>query len=131
MNNNITLKELKKSKEKLLPQIKCLEENQMTFLWFDDFYDGPLNGVLKYQDKEYKYEIVSDYMKLEYPRIFALVALTNEELKEEKYWNDLYIELVKNQPENEESQEAFFEQQKKRKVINYGNRKVLWYYVSS
>lgn len=97
-------------------------------MWFDDFYDGLLTGVVQYQNEVYRYEIVTDYTKLIYPRIFALVALTADEFKEEKYWNDLYGKLIKEQPENKESHKFFFEEQQQRNIINYDDRCVIGYF---
>ena len=86
-------------------------------MWFDDFYDGLLTGVVQYQNEVYRYE-----------RIFALVALTADEFKEEKYWNDLYGKLIKEQPENKESHKFFFEEQQQRNIINYDDRCVIGYF---
>jgi hypothetical protein len=100
-------------------------------LWFDDFYDGALSGMLKFENKEYRYEIVTDHTKVIYPRLFAIFDLTEEELTEQRYWNDLYVKLIKNQPENKESQEIFFKEQKKQKLKDYSEKIVLWYYVEN
>lgn len=131
MQNEITLKQLRKSIEKLLPKIQRLNEDQLDFLWFDDFYDGALSGILKFENKEYRYEIVTDHTKVIYPRLFAIFDLTEEELKEQRFWNDLYVKLIKNQPENKESHELFFKEQKKQELKNYSEKIVLWYYVEN
>lgn len=128
MNKKITLKEFKKSIKILLPEINIINEELLEYLWIHEFYDGPINGILKYKNKEYRYEMVTDYTKLMYPRIFAIIAINDDELKEEIYWNDLYEKLVKNKSENKESSEIFFKLQKKRKAINYENKIVLWYF---
>ncbi|RZK10493.1 MAG: hypothetical protein EOO46_10555 [Flavobacterium sp.] len=57
-----------------------------------------------------------------------LVALTADELKEAKYWNDLYERLIKEQPENKESNKFFFEEQQQKKIINYDDRCVIRYF---
>ena len=101
MKDEISINEFKSYTEKSLQKIKCLNQNQIKILWFNEFCDGPLNGILKYNQKEYGFEIVTDYTKNIYPRIFAIFSLTENEFKEEKYWNELYIKLIKNQPENE------------------------------
>lgn len=129
MNNEITLKELKKSTEKLLHRINNIHESQLKFLWFQDFYDGPLNGILEFENKEYRYEIVTNYTKAIYPRIFALVELTEDELKEEKYWYDLHKEIVKDQYTDVEANKKYYKLEKRRKKINYNTKTVLWYFV--
>ena len=129
MNKEITLKKLKKYNENLLPRVNNVEENQLTFLWFEDFYDGPLNGILKFDNKEYRYEIVTDYKKVKYPRIFAIVELSENELKEEKYWHELHKDIVNDKYDDAEANKKLYKLEKKRKRIDHGSKTVLFYFV--
>lgn|GEM_PF-6056850 len=44
---------------------------ELTFLWIGHYYDGMLEGMQKYKNGKYKFEIITDYTKHIYPRTFA------------------------------------------------------------
>ena len=80
-----------------------LDPSDIRYLWFDDFYDGPLSGMLRYQGRPYWFEnpevrwaeqsgtVFGDYSA---PRRFLVVELTAEQLADEEYWQGEFRRYV-------------------------------------
>jgi len=75
-------------------RVTQINESDFGVLWMDDYYDGMLTGMLQYQGKKYRFEIISDYE--DNPRYFAVIELTPEQIAVESYWNNLFKEYVGN-----------------------------------
>lgn len=113
--------------------------DELTFLWVGDYYDGKLEGMLEYKSQKYKFEIITDYTKNIYPRTFALIILTEDEIKEEVYWNEQFEKYVGNhynynttderivKPQSEHH--LFYDEFNKRKNKNYNNNIVKAWYI--
>jgi pantothenate kinase-related protein Tda10 len=115
-----------------------IKYEELIFLWVGDYYDGKLDGILKYKNQKYKFEIITDYTKAIYPRIFALIILTADEMKEEDYWNEQFEKYVGNHYNYNTTDERiikppsahhlFYDAFNKRKNKNYNNNTVkAWY----
>ncbi len=96
MKQHINFIDFKSSFDKLKHDVKEIPFDELTFLYFGDYYDGMLEGMLKYDNKKYKFEIITDYTEGIYPRIFAIIVLTEDEIKEEDYWNEQFEKYVGN-----------------------------------
>lgn len=94
MKNPIRFIQFKKEFEALRDAITQIEETDFRVLWIDDYYDGMLMGMLEYQGKKYRFEIISDYTDNLHPRFFAVIELTPEQIATESYWNNLFKEYV-------------------------------------
>lgn len=62
----------------------------------NDYHDGMLCGMLEYRSQYYKFEIITDFMKGIYPRVFAIIILTKEQIADEIFWHDLFVKHVGN-----------------------------------
>ena len=96
MNLSINLKELRNSFDSYKKNIEEVNYDEITFLYIGDYYDGMLEGMLEYQSNKYRFEIITDYKKISNPRIFAIIILTEEEIKDEEYWNGQFDKYVGN-----------------------------------
>jgi len=96
MSTQITFKEFKLRPEFYQQEVENISHENFNVLWIDDYYDGMLSGVLEIEDQKFRVEIITDYTQNIYPRIFAIIYLTNKEVEEEIYWNELFKKYVGN-----------------------------------
>ncbi len=94
MSDHITFNQLKFSFDKYKNRVKELSSDDINILWFDDYYDGVLSGLLEYENQKFKFEIITDYTQNIYPRVFAVIQLTAEQILKEIYWNKLFTTHV-------------------------------------
>jgi hypothetical protein len=73
-----------------------LPEDEVRLLWHDDFWDGPLSGVLEYRGERLWYLLHEEAPESEpgWYRRFLVVRLTPDQLREEEYWQDLFGRCV-------------------------------------
>jgi hypothetical protein len=82
-----------------LPQIAA---GDVALLWHDDFWDGPLSGVLLWRGERFwfqmreEYEPPGDAGAEPWPwyRRFLVIRLTPEQLREEEGWHELFTRCV-------------------------------------
>jgi hypothetical protein len=96
MNNHITLKQFKESFDSYKNSVSEIAKEDLKFLWFDNYYDGMLYGMLEYEAKKYRFEIISDYTENTRPRVFAVIFMAEKQIDEETYWNKLFQKYVGN-----------------------------------
>lgn len=119
--------------------ITQIEETDFRVLWIDDYYDGMLMGMLEYQGKKYRFEIINDYTDNLHPRFFAVIELTPEQIATESYWNNLFKEYVgthNNYDSNDKPKmqpqamhHLFYDRYKKRHEPNYDTNPVHAWFV--
>ena len=80
MTIEINFENFKASYKTFLSTIPKIEKDSFSYFLGDNFYDGYLNGFLRYSGKLYAFEIVSDF-KLNEKRIFAVTEATEIELE--------------------------------------------------
>ena len=90
----VTLKDFRTSFDLIKGNVKQIPKDQINVLWFDDYYDGMLSGIIEHEGQKLRFEIITDYTQNIYPRTFALVNLTDVEIKEETYRHNLFIRHV-------------------------------------
>lgn len=75
----------------LLPKIN---EKDLKFLWYNDWWDGPISGMLTYQNKKYWFDILSEDGSSPdvYYRRYLIIELSEEQVKHKEYWHDLWVE---------------------------------------
>jgi len=69
-----------------------LGDNQLKILWAGGWYDGPESGILLYKGKKFYFtmcELLEDDTK-----ILVLVDLSEEQLRREEHWHDLFVRKV-------------------------------------
>ncbi|PBQ30446.1 hypothetical protein CNR22_01250 [Sphingobacteriaceae bacterium] len=104
----------------------------------DDYYDGMLWGMLEYKSQYYRFEIITDYTTLIYPRVFAIVTLTKEQIADELFWHDLFVKHVGNhndfigetliaKPQSEHH--LFYDKFKNRPQVNYDSNIVKGWFI--
>jgi hypothetical protein len=78
-----------------LPQLPA---TAITWLWFDDFWDGPLSGLVSYAQEHYWCQMIAERTagmpSSGFYRRFVLLMLSKQELAEEIYWHDLFRRVV-------------------------------------
>jgi hypothetical protein len=129
MNNQVTFGQFKITFEKYKNSIPKIDENAFRVLWMDDYYDGMLVGMLEFENKKFRYEIISDFAENTRPRIFAIIELTQNQIDEELYWNDLFKNNVGNHNNFDSDEELvqqpqsmhhlFYDKYKQRQEPNY------------
>src|SRR5690349_19819274 len=90
----LTLKDLRNSFDLNKGNVKQIPKDQLNVLWFDDYYDGMLSGILEHEGQKFRFETITDYSQNIYPRTFAIVQLTDQEYDDESYWHDLFKKHV-------------------------------------
>ena len=129
MDYKVTFRQLKDAFGKHQNSIPKIEESDLRVLWMDDYYDGMLVGMLEYGNRKFRYEIITDFTENIRPRVFAIIELTQEQINEESYWNNLFIKYVGNHNNFDSDDELkqhpqtmhhlFYDQYKQRTASNY------------
>ena len=91
---SITLRQFKSSFNQVKDRVEKVRVEELTFLWFDDYYDGMLCGILEYKNQKCRFEIVTDYQQEIRPRVFAIIELSEEQIADETYWHELFEQHV-------------------------------------
>lgn len=60
------------------------------FLWYLDYYDGPLSGIATYEDDIYYFYLLS----MDNGWVYGLYRLTIEQWQEEEMWHHLFRKHV-------------------------------------
>lgn len=76
-----------------LPQ---LVPEAVNLLWHDDFWDGPLSGLLEYRGERLWFQLAeeADDPVAGWYRRYLVVRLTPEQLREEEKWHGLFRRCV-------------------------------------
>jgi hypothetical protein len=135
----VNFKDFKSSFDKHKHSVPEIHYDEITFLWIGDYYDGMLEGMLKYKNQKYKFKIITDCTQHIYPRIFAIIGLTENEMKEEEYWNEQFEKYVGNHNNVQTKEEKtvklqsehhlFYEAFNKRKNKGYDKNIVKGWYI--
>jgi hypothetical protein len=72
-------------------KVPRIASDDVTLLWYTDFWDGPWNGVLLFRNERCWFETVVDEPKR---RIALVLKLRPEQLEEEDRWHQLFREKV-------------------------------------
>jgi hypothetical protein len=88
-----------------LPQI---DEKDIRPLWHNDYYDGPISGILLYQERIHWFQIFLDLRTDEAQDLidhggiasnhhfgrYLVLQLSEEQIREETYWHELFQQKV-------------------------------------
>jgi hypothetical protein len=91
---NITLGQFKSSYNHLQDRVERVRIEELTILWFDDFYDGVLSGMVEYKNQKCRFERLTDYEQAIRPRVFDIIKLLEEQIADETYWHELFLQHV-------------------------------------
>lgn len=86
----LILKEFRESFDLNRGSVQQIPRDQLTILWFDDYYDGMLSGILEHSGQKLRFEIITDYSQNIHPRTFAIISLTEKQLDEETSRHELF-----------------------------------------
>ncbi len=76
---------------KVLKQI-CIDESQI--LWINDYYDGPLQGIVELNGKRLLFDMIDRDLLGQKHRRFWLINLNRKQLAEEQKWHELFCKNV-------------------------------------
>jgi hypothetical protein len=91
----VTLADAKENQRFL--QLPKIPVEDIRWLWINHWVDGPIEGMVKYQDKETLALMVEEAKAAEqqgFYRRYALIELDEAELTNEHYWHRLFVEKV-------------------------------------
>lgn len=74
-----------------------LPATEVTLLWFDNYWDGPLSGLCVFQGREHYFWCFAEAGESElarWYRRFSVHELSPEQLSNEKKWHELFREKV-------------------------------------
>jgi len=74
-----------------LPKIDAQE---VRLLWHVNFWDIPLNGVVRYKEQKHWFEICDGQDEEDKYVRYAIVEIMPEQLKVEEYWHNLFRDKV-------------------------------------
>jgi hypothetical protein len=80
-----------------LVRLTKIDWHSAKLLWHDDYCDGPKSGLLLYQNKRYWFQVFKDNEESnlsDYLRRFVILELTENQMKEEVHWHELFVEKV-------------------------------------
>ncbi len=128
--------ELQSSDTKRLEEI-C--RDNLTILWVNDYYDGPISGMANFRGARYLFEMIDRGLigGEEEHRDYWLIALDEHQLQEEKEWHELFCQNVgthfdytgrSSLPPRQVDMEAFYEPYKKRVPPNYKDNDVVGWF---
>jgi hypothetical protein len=91
MMNVFRFGDVNKNDVNRIPQFKLSDVN---ILWVDDFYDGFISGIARYQETMLRFDLI-DYEQLSAEtektrRKYWLIILNDAQLEEERYWHELF-----------------------------------------
>ena len=75
-----------------------IPSDAVRLLWFCDYYDMVLSGVLVYDGKYCWYQLCDGAPGVDAPARYTIHELTDAERAEEERWYPLYMEHVVNKP---------------------------------
>jgi len=86
-----------------LPELACLggygalsriDRSSVRFLWHSSYWDDPQSGVLLHGGERCWFQVIEENEGNEWFRRFLVVRLTDEQLREETSWHELFREKV-------------------------------------
>jgi hypothetical protein len=75
-----------------------IPSDAVRLLWFCDYYDMVLSGVLVHDGKYCWYQLCDGAPGVDAPARYTIHELTDAERADEERWYPLYIEHVENKP---------------------------------
>ncbi|HUC82047.1 MAG TPA: hypothetical protein VMR70_14180 [Flavisolibacter sp.] len=108
--------------------VKKISADEIQVLWYMDFYDGMLSGMVRYEEQDCLAETITDYTQAIRPRVFAVLQLTEEQIKEANYWHSLFEKHVDFGRKPQSEHHLFYESYQRRGDLNYEmNSVIAWY----
>jgi hypothetical protein len=89
-----------------LVRLPKIDWHSAKLLWHDDYCDGPTSGLFLYQNKRYWFQVFDkseDSNSPDYFRRFVILELTENQMKEEVHWHELFVEKVGTHTDYDES----------------------------
>jgi hypothetical protein len=110
-------------------------------LWHSAYWDGPIDGMLRYDGRELWFHTVAEPDTREVFRIMVMLELTPEQIREETDWHDLFRRKVGHhtdydatgklrlgQTHPKESHHEFYEPYRSRQPRDLSNNEIIaWF----
>lgn len=80
-----------------ISRLSQIDRNDLRFLWYANWWDGPISGMLIYQNKKCWFELISENENAfpdEYYRRYLIIELSVSQIEEEEYWHALFVKQV-------------------------------------
>ena len=69
------------------------EQPDLTMLWHNGYYDGPLSGVAEYNGNKVYFDCIEEVDETG-ARIYGLYELSPEDIEYEEHWHNLFRDMV-------------------------------------
>lgn len=89
-----------------LPDTNFIKSNYRQFkisdtnwLWYDEYYGGPLSGMIEVDGNKYWAYCIDDeglLMEASYARVFAVLNMGNDRVEYQEYWHNLFRLCINN-----------------------------------
>lgn len=123
------------------------EVSKIKMLWVDDYYDGPLSGVMEYESKNYYFKLFDEHCALilttednddaipDCVRWYHIYPLSDIEFAYEKKWNDMFENAKAETPDFDPKKDSplsrYYEEQKKYRSVDLSLSKVVGWFRDS
>jgi hypothetical protein len=95
--------------------MNVLKINDVDLMWHEDYYDGPIDGVLSYKNDLYYFGLIDEPNTIDCYRKFELIKMTEEEITK-KVLNhrdfDFFVGGNSNYYKNERVEGIIFDREK-------------------
>ena len=130
------LRDLVPSDTERLPQLGV---DQVLFLWFDDFYDGPIRGMAEVDGERLLFDLIDQNVlgTEKDDRDYWLIKLMPDQLADEESWHALFCQNVGTHfdytgrpplPDEQVNMDAFYVPFQSRTVPDYGDNEVIGWF---
>jgi len=79
-----------------------IKRSDVKLLWHSDYYDGPLSGLLLFNEEKYWFKAIDGIPG--YSQNYIVIRLTPEQLNEEEKWHKLFQDHVGSQTDYDENE---------------------------
>jgi hypothetical protein len=77
-----------------LDQLPKVDRKDFRILWDVSYWDGPRTGILSYQGEKYWFQVFDETDDNVIFRRLLILELSDEQLREEEHWHDLFRQKV-------------------------------------
>jgi len=78
-----------------LSNVPQIDRKDIKFIWYNDWWDGPINGMLLYQNRKCRFDLFDREESVNPGNTlqrYIVIELTAEQIETEEYWHALFVE---------------------------------------
>src|SRR6476469_3485249 len=90
-------KTLKVKEADSLDKLEPIDRRELKLLWNHESWDGPISGMCLYRGEKCWFQMFMDPDDPECEKLtrrYLLIELSNEQIEEQEYWQNLFLEKV-------------------------------------